>query len=169
MDEIIWQEYGNLFKLEIKNKEVFARNSGGMERNIYPVFCMKDNMSLLKMTLICISCWVWGILTFSLGLPGLVNPFSSHLIKSYCHHELWSYFESNVSKFQSRVADMFKRSPTYKFKPLIPCLNFFASILNHSFQLCKILCFVSMTWDTLWPSFDESLPVDSNSLSRKMI
>lgn len=129
----------------------------------------KGNMSLLNLTLVCILCRIWVILTLSLALLGFWNPFSSHRIITYCHHDLWSYVDSNLVEFQSHVTDNFNISPICKFKPLMPCLNFSTTILNHSCQLWIILFFVSMMWQTLWSSFDESLPFDSSSLSRKMI
>ena len=44
-----------------------------------------------------------------------------------------------------------------------------STILEHTYLLYYILCFVLMIWDSLWSSFDGSLPIDFSSLFRKMI
>jgi len=128
----------------------------------------KGNMLLLNMTCICISCWVWVILTLLLVLL----RFGKFVCLSFDYIVTMTSdpdFESNSTRLRSRVVDMFNRSSLYKFKPLIPHLTLSTTILNHSQQIYKVLCFVLMRWEKLWPSFDRSHPVDSSSLSKKMI
>jgi len=88
-------------------------------------------MSLLNMTLLCFSCRVWDILTQSLILPGLGDPF--FLSSDYSTSSSpCSYVESNVATLQSHVANIFKRRHIYSLLP-IHCLTLYRSPRSYSF------------------------------------
>ena len=53
-------------------------------------------------------------------------------------------------------------NPSYLFDPLYNNIETFLSTL-------AFLCFVSMMWETLWPSFDGSLSCDRKSTSKMFI
>jgi hypothetical protein len=73
--------------------------------------------------------------------------------------------ESNVSKSISCHA-MFKGSInlTTTLQYSYPCVSL--SPFDHHYSSLSYICFMSLMGDTSWPSFDESIPVDFNTLSR---
>ena len=105
-----------------KNKEVLTRNGGGngSYSSVVSAICHSWtwHLSIVRVGLgylhsVTLPPWVWEI-----HLPLIRLPIFS----------TWPLilFESNAAKFQSRVADMFKRKSFSIFQPLIIC-----SILIH--------------------------------------
>ena len=142
-----------------KNKEVLAIN-GGAKWNLF-VSCV-DSMSLLNMTLICSSCQVGIYSLCHFSSMGLGNLFSSHSITNIFNmtsNPIWvkccQIPESCHWYVQEKILLQFVHH-------LILCF----SLDSHSYYL---LYFLSMMWDSVWPSFDRSLPVDFNSSFGKSI
>ena len=142
-----------------KNKEVLAKNGGGKWKLF--ISCV-GNMSLLNMTLVCSSCRVGISSLCHFASMGLGNPFSCHSITNFVNmtsDPIWvkccQIPESCCRYVQEKTLLQFVHS-------LILC----CSLDSHSYY---IHCFVSMMCDSLWPSFDGSLPVDFSSFSRNLI
>ena len=142
-----------------KNKEVLARNGGGKWRLFISCVII---ISLLNMTLIYSSCRVGISSLCHFASMGLGNSFSSHSITNFVNmtsDPIWvkccQILESCRRYVQEKILLQFLHS-----------LIIWSSLDSHSYYL---LYFMSMMWDSLWPSFDGSLPVDFSSLSGKLI
>lgn len=134
--------YGNHMlspsSLRFKNNGVLTRNGEVKSESDHLLYFLKATwwhsfvacVGFWKSTLSHLPSWVWEI------------HFTSHLIITLRQRDLWSYVESNVAKLQSRVADMFKRSPICSSLPLIHCLNFFLG----PGSLYSTTSFVSCRW-----------------------
>lgn len=119
LTKLSWSHHDDCVKIKRYSLEMM-----GEKWKWSSLVCCKGSMSLSNMTLIrsCVRfrtsslshlpSWVWKI------------HFSSHLIVSLHHHELWSYVEPNSAKLWSRVTNKFKRSIIYSSLPLIHCLIF---------------------------------------------
>ena len=143
-----------------KNKEVLIRN-GGEKWKLF-INCV-DNMSLLNMTLIWSLCRVRIFSLCHFASMGLGNLFASHLIINLINMTFDPMLCQMLPK--SRVV-LTKCSREFIYVFLYPLYIVCFSTTLHSYY---ILCFVSMMWDSLWPSFDGSLPIDFSSLLGKMI
>lgn len=149
-----------------KNKEALASNSGGKMKVNIPCILCKSNTSLLNMTLICFSCRVSDILSLSLAFLSFGNLFASYSITPVVimtFDPILCQTQPNfrvVSSICSREIIFAKSNFLYLCDPL--CNN-----LEPLLSFWDILCFVSMMWETLGPSFEGSLPLDLNSYPRK--
>ena len=151
-----------------KNKEVLAWNGGGeiWERIVSKlVFCGRVAFEHDTLSLALCLCW-----KIHLSLDH--TPIRLQI-------GLWSLLLSQYFQDSCRVVNMFKE----KFNPeslllrrpflqsLKPSIvsAIPESVLNHLLLWSTsnlVTCFMSLMWDTLRPSCDESFPVDFNSLSR---
>ena len=138
-----------------KNNEVLTRNSGEKWKWTHPVFCVKAT---------CHS-WTRHSVTF---MSGLGNSFLLQLIEP---HWKYSWFLvlllSQTLPSQLSCRYVFKRSST-------SVQNSFAnsSLQSHRPSLSQSLQTIFKTWHCVSCrrlSYDRSLPINFNSLSRKLI
>lgn len=129
----------------------------------------KVNMLLFKMTLICCSCQVWGYPHFITCLPGFWESIC--LSSNYIIFSSWPLILCWAKCCQSPESchRYVQEKSHLHFKLLLPYFTFLQQSWITLTNSTKVICFVSMVWETLWPSFNGSLPVNSNSLSRKVI
>ena len=151
-----------------KNKEVLARNGGGKIGKEMYLICIIWKSHL----------WTWHPFTrFVSRLENPPVPWSYSFIRLQI--SLWSLLLSQYFQDSCHVVNMLQEKFNLEIIilrwPFLQSLNpsiastILESVLNHLLLWSTsniVTCFVSLMGDTLRPSYDESFPVDFNSLSR---
>jgi hypothetical protein len=158
----------------LKNKEVLTNHGGGkIERSgsrFWKTLC-KCLLSPLNMALVYVFPYIWVIF---LSLSHTNSMSHSYSFDSF-EESLWLYhimfgFTRRVNATKSLVMPCNVQGK-FHFKPTIcSIIKFHPHVSPYSFNppyyITLCVYFMSMMGDTSWPSFDESVPVDFNTLSR---
>ena len=128
--------------------------------------------SPLNMALVCIESVNWEIHLFLESLPSLESSYSFDTFKEYLSYHcivggIFFLIKSNVSN-SSFCAKFICSREVIQESCLSYCVSFVPTLFCY-ITSNSVLCFVSLMRETSWPSFDESLPVDTNTSSRKKI
>lgn len=95
------------------------------------------------------------------------STFASHVTILLCHDDPRSNVEPNAATLWSHVADVQEKSYMQSIYYTLSNSLLQSMILLISFHFIHLL--MLMMGESSWPSFDRSLPVDFNPLSRKMM
>lgn len=148
----------------LKNKEVLVHHVGGKWENESSLPCWQ---------LVSHHLWTWH--ASSPCLFWVVSLADSVIIMIICPHYCYEFTLSVVLSVQVVPAAKLCFMPLYVQRVITlspPPLNVKPSLCVSTYSVVSSVHtisrsdFVSMMWESLWPTFDESIPVDTKSLSR---